>query len=296
MKSLKPAIRVFLLDSVIIMLLLAGCSQNADPKSSPTTAAPPSQEQLQKIIDDAAVTTNRVGTYKVDLSLSAAISVNTGDFVRGGSSNAITRATVFTSIQSETDRSARMSHAKYHLSTTVEGRTPNTENSVEMFYAFPDFMYAKLTTQWTKQPYREDALAPGSKELDEQLTLLKSATDLRFSRYEALEGADNYVVELTLDPLKATSWFLKKMIFGSESQPENEVKNLKSLTCSVWIGKSTLLLNKVDLAYSWQNNGSDNTEVSAAVKIYDYNQPLNLAPPTDVIVIPPLPASPGPQK
>ncbi len=144
--------------------------------------------------------------------------------------------------------------------------------------------------------YREDAMAPGLRELDEQLALLKSGTNPRFLRYEPLDGSDNYVLELTPNPLEATSWFLKKMIFGSESQPEDEVKNLKDLDCTVWIDKSSLLLNKVDLSHSWLDNGSDATEVNAAVKIYDYNQPLNLAPPTDIIAIPPLPVSPVPRK
>ncbi len=161
MKAPKRLAIVFCLSFALIALSLPGCSQNAQRTTSSAALAPPSQGDLQKIIDDAAEWTNRVSTYKFDLNLNASLSVNTSQVVGATSSRITTKATVFTAIQSETDRVARLSHAKFRLSTTIEGRTQNTENSVQMFHAPPYFVYAKLTTQWTKQPTAKMRWHPG---------------------------------------------------------------------------------------------------------------------------------------
>jgi hypothetical protein len=283
-KGMKSPVQALILLFALITLSLVSCSQNEEPKTSIATTDSPSQPEMRIIVDDAALVTDKVSTYKIDLNMTMGISAVSG--------NISTNGTVFTSVKAETDRLARMSHANFYMSTTVNGRTESTDYSMDMFYALPDYMYAKRTTQWTKQAYRENSITPGAKELDEQITLLKSITDSRFLRYETVDGIDHYVVDLSPDPLKATSWFLKQSIFGTESKPEDELKNLKNLTFTVWIDKSTHLLKNVNLQYSWgYDNDTDTAEVSATVKIYDYNEPLNLTPPAATIAIPPTPAT-----
>jgi hypothetical protein len=317
MIGMRPLVQAFILFA-LITVPIAGCSPKGSPAASsgpPSPSTQPEPEKIvtglaaattiqsasspdsQKIVSDCAAAMENVKAYKLDLNLTMNMSFNSSSIIRGDSPNVATRGTATVAIKAETDRVASMSHATFSLSTTIEGSDRSTNNSVEMFYASPDSMYSKVTTQWMKQPYREENMSPGLRELEEQRALLRSATDFRFLMYETLGGADNYVLELTLEPAKATSWFVKHMPFSSNSQSDEETTNLKNLAYRVWIDKSTLLLSKGFLAFTLaEDNGSGTTDVSSTTRIYDYDQPLNLAPPADAITLPapvlPTPTTP----
>jgi len=278
----RELLRNFLLLAVVLtaasLLFSSGCK---------STEAAPSQQELQKLVSDAVVAGGQASTYKVDLNMTMAIKASSGNETNQGEFTTI--------IKSENDRSARKSHVNFYMSSVItSGGRPSSSNlSIEM-YVFPDFMYAKRTTQWTKQPYREEAVTPGANELDQHLALLKSVYDLKFLRYETLDSSDYYVVEMTPDSVLATSWFLKHSIFGVDSDPDKESKNLKRITYTAWIDKKTMLLKKVDLVFGFemdaQTPDADTADVNMTMNINDYNIPLSIALPpeaTDTLQPPP---------
>ena len=277
-KEIRWLILPLILAIILAVLSFSGCGEKAagpEEAGATTSAVALSQPELGKLISDAALALVQASAYKVDLDMNMAAKASSGNETSQG---------VYTiTIKGEIDQSARKSHVTVFISSNIEksGNLSSYNETIEM-YILPEWVYTKTEIpQWVKKPYTGEAAAMYLSAIEQQLELLKSATDLKFLKHETLDGSDCYVVEFTPDPVSIASWLLNYTILGiSQDTSDKFSKTFKNLTCTAWIDKKTKLLKNMDivLGITPENVSAD---INMTMKMYDYNQPVDITLPPE---------------
>jgi hypothetical protein len=291
-----------------VLLLGLGCkAKETTVTTAPATASTSefTQEQMQQIFAESINATRNAQTFKCDMELTSDMNITGG--AEAGNSNVSMNATgVY-------DQAGKKMHTNVDInlntSMNVTGMEKGGQAIAVDMYVVENTMYVKtnlplLGDQWLKVPANaktSEVYNPNM--VGEQLKMLESPAEIKFLRYETVDGSDCYVFQVVPDIPKIVDWLGQQQMSGTGFDPQ-KIKNIadafKNISFDVWIARDSELVKKVDgnllIDYTADESGSsgafDNIKMNltAGMRLYDYNIPVTIELPSEALNAIELPA------
>jgi hypothetical protein len=311
MKKSKKYIVLPLLLALLLLTFVPGCKDKETTEPATTTPAAGTseftQEQMQQIFADAIKATKNAQTYKFDINLTSDMEATGG--AEAGNANMSMNAT------GVSDQTEKKMHTNVDINMSTNMNIPGTEEgerniAVDM-YTVEDTMYVKtnipfLGDKWLKVPANaKTSEVYNSDIVSEQLKMLESPAEIKFLRYETVDGDDCYVFQVVPDIMKIVEWLGQQQMTGTGFDAE-KIKNIadafKNISFDVWIARDGGLMRKVDgnilMDLSADESGAsgafDNMKMNmtAGMRLYDYNVPVTIELPEEALNAIEMPAQP----
>jgi hypothetical protein len=296
MRKSKKYIILPLMLAVLLLAFVPGCKEKetAAPTTTPTTTTEElSQEQMQQIFAGAIVATKNAQTFKFDMDMRSEMEATGG--TEEGKSNVSMKATgVY-------DQAAKKIHVNMNINMNMNApQMDEKEQSIAMdMYLLEDTMYIKtdmpfIGEQWLKVPVNAQMSEIYNADMvSEQLKMLESPAEIKFLRYETVDGSDCYVFQVVPDMMKIVEWLGQQQMAGTGFDAE-KIKNItdvfKNIYFNVWIARDSGLMKKmegsmvIDLNaedYGAASGDFDNMNMNTGMRLYDYNVPVTIELPEE---------------
>lgn len=290
-KWIKNTAVLLLLAIILAPLLFTGCGEKEAGQESSDGL------DLPGILGDSILAMKNVNSYTYVMEMKMALEAT------GGSSP----GRVSTSMQSSgaADIAAKKLKTAFqmHLDEIALEEQPEDmprDFSAEM-YMIEDTLYMKmdledLGEQWVKTPLTEELKEAYNLDIvAQQVTPLETATDIKFLRYETVDGSECYVLKMVPDIASMKDW-LQGQQMTQGAFDFNEIANLqdifKELAYTVWITKDGKLMKKMDVSMLTELSpaqvGVEDTEfdkmtmkIDLEVTIKDFNQSVSIVLPEE---------------
>jgi len=290
-KWIKNTAVLLLLAIILAPLLFAGCGEKEAGQESSDGL------DLPGILGDSILAMKNVNSYTYVMEMKMALEAT------GGSSP----GRVSTSMQSSgaADIAAKKLKTAFqmHLDEITLEEQPEDmprDFSAEM-YMIEDTLYMKmdledLGEQWVKTPLTEELKEAYNLDMvEQQVTPLETATDIKFVRYETVDGSECYVLKMVPDIASMKDW-LQGQQMTQGAFDFNEITNLqdifKELAYTVWITKDGKLMKKMDVSMLTELSpaqvGVEDTEfdkmtmkIDLEMTIKDFNQSVSIILPVE---------------
>jgi hypothetical protein len=291
-----------------VLLLGLGCkAKETAETTAPATAVPSelTQEQIHQLFANSINATRNARTFKCDMELTSEIDV-TGGAEAGNASVSMNATGVY-------DQTGKKMHTNVDVNMNTSMNVPGTENgeqsiAVDM-YVVEDTIYVKtniplLGDRWLKVPANTQiSEVYNSDMVGQQLEMLESPAEIKFLRYETVDGSNCYVFQVVPDIPKIADWLGQQQMPGTGFDPQ-KIKNIadafKNISFDVWIARDSELMRKmvgnILLDLSADESGASgafdnmNMNLSMSMRLYDYNVPVTIELPSEALNAIELPA------
>jgi hypothetical protein len=276
--------------AVLLLGLVAGCreKETATPTATPTTASSEfTQAQMKEILVDTISATKNARTFKFFMNVTMAMEATGGTEAK----------------QINVDMTASGAHDQENknmqMNMDINVESPEIEEGAQnmsmAIYIYEDNMYMKMDMpiigeQWVKMPVSDKAMAAYDSDMvGEQLKMLETPGEIKFLKYETVDGSECYVFQITPDMHKIMEWVgQQQQITGAELDTE-DIGNLsdvfKNISYLVWVARDNNLLKKIDAsmlmefdAAQFGEKGGDydnmNMNMNMGMRLYDYDEPV----------------------
>lgn len=291
-KWIKIITLPLLLAIILTPLLFTGCGEKEAGQEATAGGM-----DLPKILGDSMVAMKSVNSYTYTLEMTMAMEAT------GGSSP----GKVSTSMQSSgaADMAAKKMKMGFamHLDEITVAEQPDDmprDFSAEM-YLMEDTLYMKMDMpdigeQWIKMPFTEQMKEVYDLDMvKQQMAPLEKAIDIKFVKYETVDGSECYVLKIVPDAASMKEWFQsQQMTTGAFdfSQLDNMQDIFKDLAYTVWIAKDGNLIKKMNIGMTTELKpaqvGVDESEfdtmtmkIDLEMTINDYNKSVSIILPEE---------------
>jgi len=271
--------------------LITGCNNHEMPAKSTTTETTHSQQELQTLVTNAMLTTGQASSYKTEF-------VFDSNFTMSDSNSSKTQMRSTLTGKIECDNSSDKSHITVIMSMYPSLGEESSHNTTAEIYIISDTVYLKRDdSQWKQSSYSQISDLFYTNAVEHLFDLLKLIKDFKFQGYETINGHDFYILESTPNPDSLSKWLDKYKPkppypvttgpngpnYTTTQKPLSEIFN--DFTCTLYIQKTTMLIKDIAVKFAIKDNISQTTEnldVSMTIKIYDYNQPIEINLPKEI--------------
>jgi hypothetical protein len=296
-KSKKYIILPLILVVLLLLTLVAGCKEKetAEPATTPTTTTEElTQAQMQEILIDTITATNNAGTYKYEMDMTMTMEGN-------GGAEAKKMKMDMTASGAYDQENKNM-----QINMDINMESPDIEEDAQTMsmdmYVYEDNMYMKMEMpvigeQWMKMPATEKAMeAYNSDMVGEQLKMLETPGEIKFLRYETVDGSECYVFQVVPDMKKIMDWMgQQQQITGAELDTGN-ISNLadvfKDISYFIWIARDSGLMTKMESGMLMEFNaeqlgatGGDfdimKMDMDMSMRLYDYDKTVTIVLPEE---------------
>ncbi len=293
-KFISLSLLLILTFSILAFTGCGGDETTTVPTSSPTEEL--TQQQLQKIYTDSTSALQKIDTYKFDMDMDMSMEVTGGD-EPGEMTMTISTTGAYDKKANEMfmDMSMKMD-IPMDLDTDSSGL--NMGNISMKMYILDGYMYMNMDmlgmgNQWIKTPYSEEIAEMYSLNMvDQQMELLESVTDVKFLRYETIDGSECYVLSILPDMKEIMSWVGEEIPAEFDTASIDQISEIfKDLVYVVWISRDTGLMLKMDakmrmdMSSDMFDEGEDfgkmTMDITMTMNLYDHNKPVSIVLPPE---------------
>lgn len=256
------------------------------------------QEEIEKVVDNAAAANAEVDTLRFDMDM-----LMTTEVIAKGETNEIT---IVTDGAGAIDRANREMQFTMNITTDMPGK--DEQMSVE-FYAVAGWMYTKVDIpvigeQWMKMRSTMEMWEAQS-QIDQQVELLQTATEVNLLGSEYISGTECYVVELVVSAEAFDKLLSQQQIPGMEdiNLGDLDLTDLfKEVSVKEWIAKDGYLLMKSEIHMLMEFTSSDlgvpkadlekmTMDMNLEARFYNHNQAVSIELPEEALQAQEIPRS-----
>lgn len=284
-------IRKILLLSLALLLCFAfvGCAEKEETLSS---------EQIDQIITEAVDALAEAETYKFDTDMSI-----TMDVIGGTEPGRMSMGADGTGAIDSVNREMQMA---MNMTMNVPGQSEQ-EMGMEI-YIVGEWVYVKMSVPLMGEQWMKTKLTPEmwemQKQVDQQIELLKTATEVKLVGSELVDGTDCYVFDIIPDVEKLAEFLAQQQ--GMQGMDLEDIENLEelfektSMSIREWIAKDSSLLMRAqahmlmevtpeDVELTLEDFDRMTMDFSIDMTIRDYNQPITIELPPEALQAPEIP-------
>ncbi len=284
-------IRKILLLSLALLLCFAfvGCAEKEETLSS---------EQIDQIITGAVDALAEAETYKFDTDMSI-----TMDVIGGTEPGRMSMGADGTGAIDSVNREMQMA---MNMTMNVPGQSEQ-EMGMEI-YIVGEWVYVKMSVPLMGEQWMKTKLTPEmwemQKQVDQQIELLKTATEVNLVGSELVDGTDCYVFDIMPDVEKLAEFLAQQQ--GMQGMDLEDIENLEelfektSMSIREWIAKDSSLLMRAqahmlmevtpeDVELTLEDFDRMTMDFSIDMTIRDYNQPITIELPPEALQAPEIP-------
>jgi hypothetical protein len=292
-KRIKILTLPLLLAAILAAPSFSGCGEKAADTEG-TAAGGLTTQELKQVMADAMSAVKNATSYgfSLDMDMNAEAT--------GGSQAGKMGMTM----KSSADADIAANNMKMDLKMSLESDIPGNEGSQSVsaeIYMLTDWLYMKMKIsgmgeQWLKTPVTEDVKQAYDLDMvNQQLAPLESMGEIKFVKYETVDGSKCYVLKIVPDMESMKDWLDQQQMTSGTfdwSQVENLGDIFKELSYTVWIAKDTKLMKKLKLAMSIEMtpelagvSESDfdkmTMDIGLDMEIQNYNKPVSVILPDE---------------
>jgi len=280
-----------LLAAILGVLSFAGCG--GKPGGDGNGGGDLTQAELEQVMADSMVAyqdaTTYGFTYDLDMHMEAVGGSSPGsvDMIMRGDGHA------------DIDASTMLMNMEVSLESDLEGMEGSQVMSAEI-YMLTDWMYMKIEVtglgeQWVKTPVTEDVKdAYNLNIVDQQLTPLESMAEIKFVKYQSVDGSECYVLEVIPD-INAMKDYLDSQELTAGQDWDMLIEDMfNELSYTVWIDTETNAMKKmsmvIDMDLTPGQVGADESDfdtmtmhMELQMTLGDYNEPVNIDLPDEAL-------------
>lgn len=285
---MSTMVRRILLLSLALVLCFAfvGCAEKEETLTS---------EQINQIITEAVNGLAEAESYGFDMDVSM-----TMDVIGGTEPGTMSMDADATGVIDSVNKEMQM----------VMGMTMNVPGQDEQemhmdMYIVGEWVYVKMSIpemgdQWMKMKLTPE-MWETQKQVEQQMELLKTATEVKFVGSEVVDGIDCYVFDIIPDLEKLAEYLSQQQ--GMQGLDLEDIENLEelfenmSISIKEWIAEDSSLLTKAtahmlmevtpeDVGASPKDFDRMTMDLSTDMTVYDYNQPVSIELPPEALEAP----------
>jgi hypothetical protein len=300
MQYFNKKMSFLLLIIVMSLVVFPSCGGNATTSKTSTTTmitktSAPAQQELQPILTNSVAAMKKVDTYTFYIYTGTEMETTGGsqpgkaDFesTMTGASNRKTNQ-MFITINNYLDGDIKWANAVSHKTSE---EIYLLENSL---YVYTELV--PIGKQWLKTPLSDQMKNTYMlNSVSHQLAPLESVKDLKFERYEILDGTQCYVLTMIPDALEIMGWVVEDLParINTDITTERVVKIFKDISYTIWITRDTGLMKNMDAKLRLEMNYDDfdaleaitfdkfTMDITVSVKIFDHNKPVYIVLPPE---------------
>lgn len=280
--SIKKAWLISLTGLLVLPLALGGCA---------------TQVSAQEIANDVILAYPNVDTYKMDMDMTMSMNVETNTEQMKMDMNGDITASI--------DNSTQEMHMTMDMVASIPGK--GQQNISQDMYMVNGKLYMKMSVpgvdQWMKMDI-SDELRASQNQLEQQVELLKNATEITKVGEEVVEGVKCYILQIKPDMASLFNWVLSQRQELSSEVDLNNVdfaKMFKSISLKEWVAKDSSLPIKAiievtmeilpqDMGAGDGETGKITMDLQAQVRYYDYDKPVIIELPQAALNAPSIPS------
>lgn len=255
-----------------------------------------SQQEAVQIVAEAVSATAEVATCKFDLSTAITIERTGGD--GPGTMEATIDGT------GAVDRDSRQIQISVNAAVATHG-TGKREMAME-YYVVDDWLYAKLAltemgSRWVKTRLTDD-IWQAQNQLEQQIELMETATEVRFVGSENVNSTACYVVEIAPSAEELSEFLSRQTVPGTNMNwAEINLEPLFEETfIKLWIAQNSYLLLKSEIDILMEITAEDagageedfeklTLATNTQTKLYNYNEAASIELPEQALEAPEIP-------
>jgi hypothetical protein len=288
-KRVKFLALPLLLAAILAAPSLPGCGGNAGEMEG--TAGGLTAQELHQVVADAMEAVKNATSYKFSLDMD----INAEAI--GGSQ----AGKMGMSMENDGVTDIAANQMQIDMEMFVEQEGQGSQSMSAKVYMLTDWMYMKMKIsgmgeQWVKTPVTEEVREAYNLDMvNQQLAPLESMGEIKFLKYESVDGSQCYVLEIVPDLASMKEW-LEQQQMTSDTFDWSKVENLgdifKELSYTIWISKDTKLIKKMKMTMSLEmtpelagvsetNFDKMTMDVEMGMTIKDYNKPISIVLPKE---------------
>jgi hypothetical protein len=252
------------------------------------------QEEVDQIVANAVAASAEVDSYKFDMNMPMTTMEVIGGAQPGEMAMAVDGAGVVDNASQEMQMTMNM---------TMDIPEQGEQEMAMETYLVGEWMYMKMSMdeQWMKMQLTEEMWEPQS-QIDQQVELLETATEVNYLRSENVDGTACYIMEI-VPSMEALGNSLSQrlgMIPGMEGIDFSELdlaSLFKEMSFKQWIAKDSYLTMKSgahmlmemspgDVGATGEDFEKMTMSMDTVTELYDYNQAVSIELPEEALEAP----------
>jgi hypothetical protein len=284
-------IRKILLLSLALVLALAfvGCAEEEETLTA---------EQIDQIVIDAANALAEAETYAFDMDASETI-----DVIGGTEPGTMSLAADATGLIDNANKEMQLG-----MNMTMNVPEEDQQQMSMQIYIVDEWVYVRMSIPEVGEEWMKMELTPEMwglwEQVDQQVELLETATEVKFVGSEVVNGIQCYVFDIMPDMEQLAEYLAQQqaMLGMGLAEMENleELLDKTSLSIEEWIAKDSSLLMKAqanmrvevtpdDVGATPEDFDKMTMDLSMDMTVYDYNQPVSIELPPEALEAPEIP-------
>jgi len=284
-------IRKILLLSLALVLALAllGCGEKEE------TLTP---VQIDQIVIDAANALAEAETYAFDMDASETI-----DVIGGTEPGTMSLAADATGVIDNANKEMQLG-----MNMTMNVPEEDQQQMGMEIYIVDEWVYVRMSIPEVGEEWMKMELTPEMwglwEQVDQQVELLETATEVKFVGSEAVNGIQCYVFDIMPDMEQLAEYLAQQQVMLgmglTEMENLEELLDKTSLSIEEWIAKDSSLLMKAqanmrvevtpdDVGATPEDFDKMTMDLSMDMTVYDYNQPVSIELPPEALEAPAIP-------
>ncbi len=279
--------------ALTLSLTLLGCGEEG------ATGGKLTQEEIEQIVADAATANADVDTLKFDMDMLMTMEVVAEDGPG--------EITVVVDGNGALDKAEKEMQIIMNMVMDIPDQAKQ-DMAMEL-YATGGWMYMGidipgLGKQWMKMMLTEEMWQSQS-QIDQQIELLRTATEVTFLGSEDVEGTACYVVEIVPSMEALSNLLSQQQTLGMEGIDLGQL-NLadlfKEMSVKEWIARDGYLLTKSEVHMVMEMSPADvgtteedfekmTMDINMGMRLYDYHQAVSIELPEEALQAPEVPGT-----
>jgi hypothetical protein len=269
-----------LLLAAILALSLPGCGGTGEEELT--------QQELEQVMADSMLAVKDATSYAFTLDMDVNAEAVGGS--QAGSMGLTMRSDGIADIVAK--------HTQMDMDMDLEQDIPGGDSGSQSvsaeIYMMTDWMYMKMNIegvgeQWVKTPVTEEVKDSYNLNMvDQQLGLLGGLGEIKFLKYESVDGSQCYVLEFIPDIASMKKWLNEQSMTSGTAEWNDLMEDMfNELSCTVWVARDTNLIKKfnmvIDMDMSAEQAGANETDfdtmtlhMEIEMTMSDYNEPVNI--------------------
>lgn len=275
--------------ALVLSLAFVGCAEKEE------TLTP---EQIDQIVIDAANALAEAETYAFDMDASVTI-----DVIGGTEPGTMSLAADATGVIDSANKEMQLG-----MNMTMNVPEEDQQQMGMEIYIVDEWVYVKMSIPEVGEEWMKMELTPEMwglwEQVDQQVELLETATEVKFVGSEVVNGIQCYVFDIMPDMEQLAEYLAQQqgMLGMGLAEMENleELLDKTSLLIEEWIAEDSSLLTKAQANMRVEVTPDDvgaaaeafhkmTMDLSMDMTVYDYNQPVSIELPPEALEAPEIP-------
>lgn len=254
--------------------------------------------QIDQIVIDAANALAEAETYAFDMDASETI-----DVIGGTEPGTVSLAADATGLIDNANKEMQLG-----MNMTMNVPEEDQQQMGMEIYIVDEWVYVRMSIPEVGEEWMKMELTPEMwglwEQVDQQVELLETATEVKFVGSEVVNGIQCYVFDIMPDMEQLAEYLAQQqgMLGMGLAEMENleELLDKTSLSIEEWIAKDSSLLMKVqanmrvevtpdDVGATPEDFDKMTMDLSTVMTVYDYNQPVSIELPPEALEAPEIP-------